>query len=102
MAKNNSITSRFYNEMKSMSSNIRSSKLPRQCKNGRANKITMATEILLSLNLKKEHVWNLRQGKSSSDERKERKRRILANIMLIFFLSVADEKDLFRNVMSGT
>lgn len=74
MARNNVIPSYFYDETNNMSSNIRPSKLLGQCKNRKADKIIMTTEILLSLNVKTVHVWNLRPEKSNSDEGKESKR----------------------------
>lgn len=56
MARNNVIPSYFYDETNNMSSNIRPSKLLGQCKNRKADKIIMTTEILLSLNVKTVHV----------------------------------------------
>ena len=56
MARNSSIPSCFYDETNNMSSNIRSSKLLGQCKNRKADKVIMTTEILLSLNVTAMHV----------------------------------------------
>ena len=66
--------------------NITSSKLLQQCKNGKASKIILKTEVFSFVNVKTEDGWNLslRQEKANLDERKESNRWIWANIMLIF------------------
>ena len=91
------VISHFYTE-----TNITSSKLLQQWKNGNTSKIILKAEVFLFVNVKTEDGWNLslRQEKANLDERKEINRRILANTMLIFvlFLYVADEEHLFHNV----